>query len=212
MDCVKQGDLNMNSISWLFRRYRAVSWLGAASIISIFATNALAQIVPPPGVGTNGQLRLQMGNSMENHDPVSHAPRRFVHYPSGMQQTINTVSKCILAFGGPYDLTSLSSNGGNGSGEIGVGTSSLGVPDGPKGVACYRFGSAKSEEIEFSLGADTIDPSIIGAKYFYGLELDIEVKKNANLFLEVLNGSTVVETYELRTGSSIDPALLQGRT
>ena len=201
----------MNFISCLFRRYRAAAWLGAVSIIAFFATNALAQIVPPAGLDPRGQLRLQMGDSAEmGPGGEGHDPRRFVYEPiiwdpTIVYQGIGVKSKCILVFTGPATLTVLSSTGGNDSGDIGVGPDSLGVPDGPKGVACYRFSSNKNEAIEFSLGPDTIDPTTIDANAFYGLELDVEVKKNAKLFLEVLIGGSVVETYELRTGSNIVP-------
>jgi len=197
----------MHSISTLFRRHRAGSLPGKASIfalLAIFATSALAQ-----GLPDRGQLRLQMGTSAEmGPGGIGHDPRRFLYVPIAptlLQQTIGVKSKCILQFAGS-DLVALSSTGGNGSGDIGVGPDSLGVPDGPKGVACYRFSYNKNEVIEFSLGTDTTDAAgIIDANAFYRLELDIEVKKNALLFLEVMIGGSVIETYELRSGNSIDP-------
>jgi len=186
----------------------ARTFLGSGLLVVILTAIAgplWAQITPPSGLPDQGQLRLQMGQSVEaGAGGIGHAPRRFVHTPTGLQQIIGVKSKCILQFGGPYALTALSSTGGNGSGDIGVGPDSLGVPNGPKGVACYRFSYNENEVIEFSLGTDTTG-SMIDANAFYRLELDVEIKKNALLFVEVLIGGSVSETYELRSGSSIDP-------
>lgn len=179
----------------------------AGAILMASAAGSLAQIVPPSGLPDRGQLRLQMGDAVEaGPGAIGHVPRRFVHVPTGLQQTIGIRSKCILQFGGPYALTALASSGGDGSGDIGVGPDSLGVPNGPKGVACYRFTDNENEVIEFSLGSDTLDPSLIDANAFYRLELDVEIKKNALLLLEVMIGGSVVQTYELRSGSNIDPS------
>lgn len=207
----------MRSIRRALRRCIGTSRVAALiafCALSAFATGVHAQIAPPGGLPDKGQLRLQMGTSVEpGPGLVGHAPRRFVHVApemdltnNGLQQTIGVTNKCILAFGGPYSLVGMTSTGGNGSGDIGVGPDSLGVPNGPKGVACYRFTDTKNEVIEFSLGADTNDPNLIDANAFYRLELDIEVKKNALMFLEVLIGGSVSAIYELRTGSNIDPA------
>ncbi len=201
----------MNIVDRLFRPCvnRARMHRGAALLFVFLAgfSGQLAAQLPPAGLPDRGQLRLQMGAAIEpGPGAIGHLPRRFVHVPTGLQQQIGVVSKCILQFAGPYALTALSSTGGNGSGDIGVGPDSLGVPDGPKGVACYRFSYDKNEVIEFSLGTDTLDPTLIDANAFYRLELDIEVKKNALLFLEVLIAGSVVETYELRSGSSINPS------
>jgi len=194
------------SRQFLWHRKKSSSALLAGIALALFAVGAQAQISPPAGLPDQGQLRLQLGTSVESGPgSIGHVPRRFVHAPSGLQQQIAVTSKCILQFAGPYSLVGLSSTGGNGSGDIGVGPDSIGVPNGPKGVACYRFSYDKNEVIEFSLGTDTADPALIDANAFYRLELDVEVKKNALLFLEVLIGGSVSATYELRTGSNIDP-------
>lgn len=190
----------------IFQQSRTAAVTLVALFLAAIAFDAFAQPVPPLGLPDKGQLRLQMGTSVESGPgAIGHNPRRFVHVPSGLQQQIGTTKKCILQFAGPYSLTTLSSTGGNGSGDIGVGPDSLGVPNGPKGVACYRFTANLNEVLEFGLGAHTIDPSTIDANAFWRLELDVEVKKNARLFLDVLISGTVSATYELRSGTSIDP-------
>ncbi|MBT8445397.1 MAG: hypothetical protein KJO13_11660, partial [Gammaproteobacteria bacterium] len=122
----------MSMIGRLFPRSQKRSSLHAALlpvILSISAVGAHAQIVPPAGLPDQGQLRLQMGTPVESGPgAIGHVPRRFVHAPSGLQQQIAVTSKCILQFAGPYSLAGLSSTGGNGSGDIGVGPDSLGVP------------------------------------------------------------------------------------
>jgi hypothetical protein len=179
----------------------------AVFFLAAIAFEAVAEDpLPPLGLPDQGQLRLQMGINVESGPgAIGHVPRRFVHVPTGLQQQIGVRSKCILQFAGPYSLTVLSSTGGNGSGDIGVGPDSLGVPNGPKGVACYRFTANLNEVLEFGLGGDTLDPVLIDANAFWRLELDVEVKKNARLFLDVLIAGSVSATYELRSGSNIDP-------
>jgi hypothetical protein len=88
---------------------------------------------------------------------------------------------------------------------MGLGPDSIGVFDGPKGVACYRITASLGESVKFGLGTTTTTPSLpwIGANAFYRLELDIEVKQNAAFRLEILIGGAVTDQYYMRSGTSI---------
>ena len=194
-------------MQYVDRQFHFAAGSLVAFFLATFAFNAFADDpVPPAGLPDQGQLRLQMGIDVESGPgAIGHVPRRFVHVPTGLQQQIGVTKKCILQFAGPYSLTTLTSTGGSGSGDIGIGPDSLGVPYGPKGVACYRMTANLNEVLEFGIGGDTINPSLIDANAFWRLELDVEVKKNARLFLDVLIAGSVSATYELRSGTSIDP-------
>jgi hypothetical protein len=104
-----------------------------------------------------------------------------------------------LLLGSPL-LAKLTAAGGLGS--MGLGPDSIGVFDGPKGVACYRITASLGESVTFGLGTATSAPPI-DANAFYRLELDIEVKQNAKFLLEILIGGNVTERFELRSGTSI---------
>jgi hypothetical protein len=155
-----------------------------------------AMAAPPFGLPDRGVLRLQLGSTTLG----GHQPRRWIHELDGLpgpEQSIGVVGKC--GYGTDLDqLTVLTATGG--LGQVGLGPDSIGVSDGPKGVACYRISSGIREALTFSLGADA---SLIPANAFYRLELDIEVKSNAEFVLEILQGTAVTATYRMRTGSSI---------
>jgi hypothetical protein len=163
--------------------------IGAASALmfALFAYQASA--APPSGLPDRGVLRLQLGGG---------APRQFLHEPSGSTQSILLSGKCGLTLGSP-SLATLTAAGGLAS--MGLGPDSIGVFDGPKGVACYRITASIGESVTFGLGAYTTQS--IDANAFYRLELDIEVKQNAAFLLEILIDSTVTERFYLRSGTSI---------
>jgi len=165
---------------------------------SISATGALvlpllafqAAAAPPSGLPDKGVLRLQLGSS---------APRQFLHQPSNSAQSIRATNKCELVLGSPQ-LATLTAEGG--LGRMGFESDSIGVFNGPRGVACYRITASESESVTFGLGAIT-SATPIDANAFYRLELDIEVKQNAVFLLEILTGGSVTGQYYLRSGNSI---------
>jgi hypothetical protein len=159
-----------------------------ALLLALFAFQASA--VPPSGLPDKGVLRLQLGSG---------APKRFLHEPSGQSQSILLSGKCGLLLGSP-SLATLTAAGGLGS--MGLGPDSIGVFDGPKGVACYRITASIGESVTFGLGAAT-SALPIDANAFYRLELDIEVKQNAAFRLEILVGGAATEQFYLRSGTSI---------
>jgi hypothetical protein len=172
---------------------RASGFIGpiGALLCALFAFEAAALPPSPPfGLPDRGILRLQLGGGQSG---------RFLHESSGSQQAILLSGKCGLTLGSP-SLATLTAAGGLGS--MGLGPDSIGVFDGPKGVACYRITASLSESVTFGLGSAT-SAMPIDANAFYRLELDIEVKQNAAFLLEILIGGTVTERYYLRSGSSI---------
>jgi hypothetical protein len=170
---------------------RAAGFISATSalLLPLLAFQAAALPTPPFGLPDKGVLRLQLGSS---------APKQFLHEPSGSTQSILLSGKCGLTLGSP-SLATLTAAGGLGS--MGLGPDSIGVFDGPKGVACYRITASLGESVTFGLG--TYMTQSIDANAFYRLELDIEVKQNAAFLLEILIGGDVTEQYYLRSGSSI---------
>jgi hypothetical protein len=86
--------------------------------------------------------------------------------------------------------------------DLGFGPDSIGVYDGPKGVACYRISAGPGESIQFGLGPDLT--SKYGARSFYKLVIDLEVKQNARFALQVLRaGVPFGAPWILESGSSI---------
>ncbi len=166
--------------------------------LAVFAAQASAQ-APPLGMPDRGVLRLQLGTTVT--EGGLHAPKRFVHQPSGLSQAINLSGKCGLFLGGPSALAVLTPTGGNGV--LGLGPDSIGVSDGPKGVACYRITASINETLKFGLGADVSASPSIDANAFYRLVLDIEVKQNAEFLLQILAGGVVTEEFRMRSGGSI---------
>ena len=157
-------------------------------MFSLFAFQASA--APPFGLPDRGVLRLQLGGG---------APSQFLHEPSGSTQSILLSGKCGLTLGSP-SLATLTAAGGLGS--LGLGPDSIGVFDGPKGVACYRITASIGESVTFGLGA-AASAAPVYANAFYRLELDLEVKQNAAFLLEVLIGGDVAERFYMRSGTSI---------
>jgi hypothetical protein len=171
-------------------RSPSAGFIGAASalMLALFAYQASA--APPFGLPDRGVLRLQLGGG---------APGQFLHEPSGSTQSILLSGKCGLTLGSP-SLATLTADGGLAS--MGLGPDSIGVFDGPKGVACYRITASIGESVTFGLGA-AASALPVEANAFYRLELDLEVKQNAAFLLEILIGGDVTERFYLRSGTSI---------
>lgn len=105
------------------------------------------------------------------------------------------------------NLVDLVPGGGAHAAEPGFGATSLGVFDGPKGTPCSRVSQYASEKLTFLLGPDTTSTvGTIRANAFDQLELDVEVKADAALQLEIRLGSAVTGRFYLQTGSSITGA------
>jgi hypothetical protein len=87
---------------------------------------------------------------------------------------------------------------GSDPGVLGYVATSLGVYDGPQGTACGRISYVKGEAIELAVGSGAGD-----ANAFDRLELDVEVKGDVRLKLEVEFDGSITNTYYLRTGSEV---------
>lgn len=180
-------------------RPRPAASIAGALLLALAACQASAQVVPPNGLPDRGVLRLQLGNTVTAGG--LHTPKRFVHEPSGLSQTITKSGSCSLVLGGPNSLAVLSASGGNEV--VGLGATSIGVYNGLTGVTCYRI-TAPGEALTFGLGPDIASP-LIDANVFYRLSLDVEVKSNGEFLLQILNDGAVTDEFWLRAGASIVP-------
>jgi len=89
---------------------------------------------------------------------------------------------------------------GGGRGELGWVATSVGVYDGPRGTGCGRISADKRESLEVVLGPER--PSNYIA--FDRIELDVEVKGDVRLLVEVKFGNTVTKYY-LKAGAGQVP-------
>jgi hypothetical protein len=191
-------------------------------MVAAVVGGVLAAVVPRVAAATEpfdsytdmGGLRLQLGlttyadapaDFQTIHDP---APPRFVYetkeqpgrtgFYQGPSQFLQLSGKCgAILSDADAKLAMLTS----GPFPLGIGPDSLGVYDGPKGVACYRISSGPKEWIQFDIGPALKE---MGARSFYRLELDIEVKQNARFELQILRGGEPYGApWVLESGSSI---------
>ena len=158
-----------------------------------------------------GALRLQLGETAYGTDLEEHAPvpPRFVYetkgkpdrtsFSQGPEQEFVLRGKCGGALDGSSSAAKLATMI-SGPGGLGFGPDSIGVQDGPQGVACYRISAGKYEWVRFDIGSDLKG---LGARSFYRIELDIEVKKNARFELQVLRAGKPSSTWVLESGSTI---------
>lgn len=183
------------------RALRAVALLTASVLLPAWSAQALAQQAPPNGLPDRGVLRLQLGTSTKSGG--LHAPRRFVHEPSGLSQALIRTSSCGLELGGPLSLGTFAAAGGNEA--MGASSTGIGVYNGSTGISCGRFSAALGESVTFGLGPDLAASPLIDANAFWRLSLDIEVKGSAELLLQVLAGGAVASEFRLRAGGAISP-------
>jgi len=100
---------------------------------------------------------------------------------------------CTFTLTGP-DYLGLKPGGGRG--ELGWVATSIGVYDGPRGTGCGRISADKRESLEVVLG--TTRPSSYFA--FDRIELDLEVKGDVRVLVEVKFGNSVTKYY-LKAGA-----------
>jgi len=195
------------SVSMLRLMSRCLTPVIAASLLAGVSLNVAAATA----YGNSGAIRLQLGGGQAN---------RFVYEtPLGVATAfqpfkVQPGTKCYLGWvssGTPTSLVSLKAlgPGGRDPGQLGLGPNSIGVYDNSKGVSCYRMTGSIEEGVELRLN-DTVlaatvsgDPSSTDKYYFDRLEIDVEVKQNAKLLLDVLHGGTALFTYELRSGNRV---------
>jgi hypothetical protein len=185
---------------------RILAGIAAASLLM-----GVSMDVAAAAYGNSGAIRLQLGGGQ---------PSRFVYETAGgvitgSAETFKIVpgSKCFLGNWSGKDLISLLAFGPrtlvDPDSRLGLGPDSIGVYDNSKGVSCYRMTGSIDEGVEFRLDGTELakivsgDPSSTDKYYFDRLELDLEVKQNAVVFLDVYQGATQLNTYELRSGNRI---------
>jgi len=172
--------------------------IGRAGAVAVIALGLLVGIVPfaaAQSFTAEGYLRLQMGAAA----PASTQPGRWVLQREGVPDLVEAITvagKCLYGSTGP-SLAVLSATGGNE--RVGVGPDSIGVDNGPKGVACYRISENVGESLAFSLGSGVTETGL-GA--FFQIDVDIEVKDNAIFQLDVTIGDIVVDSFFLTSGGN----------
>jgi hypothetical protein len=181
------------------------------SVISLEAT----------AYGAKGQLRLQLGG-----------PNQWVYVDtSGAEQASEGIAiqsgrdafvkQCQYSTTGPADLAKLTAIPAAGvspnlpdSYPIGLGPDSIGVYDNSKGVGCYRMTASLDEGLRFEFGnsisgvGGLVGPGVI----FDRLELDMEVKQDAQFRVTVWKDATTSVNYFLRSGSAITSAGTTGES
>lgn len=176
---------------------RIASAIGVLGL-ALLAFTATAQ-TPPGGLPDRGVLRLQMGRYPS--DGGLHTPKRFIHEPSGLSQSLDVSGTCILVLGGPTSLANLSAIGGLGL--VGKDATALGVADRTTNPSCSRITASLGEALIFGLGSDITASPQIDATAFWRLSLDVEMKKDAEFLLQILAKGAVADEFRLRTGARI---------
>lgn len=178
-------------------------------IAALLLAGVSLNVAAATAYGNSGAIRLQLGGGQAN---------RFVYEtPLGVATAVQPFkvqpgTKCYLGWPSGMPLVSLEAFGPGGEqypGQLGMGPNSIGVYDNSKGVSCYRMTGSIEEGVELRLDGTELakivsgDPSSTDKYYFDRLEIDVEVKQNAKLFLDVLHGGTALFTYELRSGNRV---------
>jgi len=151
--------------------------------------------------GSQGQIRLQHGGGQTSQFVYLDASGTALAW-QGFK--VKPGTKCFLGWAnGADDLVNFEAIGPMDSSptQLGMGPDSIGVYDNSKGVSCYRMTGSIQEGIDLELSPDSED--LPAGLYFDRLELDVEVKQNAELFLEIYKGTTLLETYTLRSGNRV---------
>ena len=173
-------------------RYLGV--LAAAALLAGVSADASAY-------GSQGRIRLQLGGGQQSRFVYENATGTAV---ASQAFKVQPGTKCFLGWvNGTKDLVSFDAIGPTGavSPQLGMGPDSIGVYDNSKGVSCYRMTGSIHEGVDLALDGQDL-PS---GTYFDRLELDVEVKQNAKLFLDVFKNDVRLNSYELRSGNRIDP-------
>lgn len=159
------------------------------------ALAAMAALLVPSGLalgshdeGTNadfiddqGVLRLQLNSSVN----------QFLWNDGTTDHTQTLVATRCEVDTAPSNLVKLDSNR-----KVGTFGNSLGVKSGgAQGVACSRISSGESMTFETS--------GVIADYEIAEVQLDVEVKMGAEVQVQTFLGTTQIETFKLRSGSSI---------
>ena len=145
--------------------------------------------------GAKGTIFFETGKTLTNF--------RFVYAPGGGPdaedfQTFEQLRGCITRLDpeSPAQYVVLEGNAA-----LGYMATSIGVYDGPQGTACGRVSEAKSEWLKLTLAGGLPNE----ANAFDRLELDLEVKGDVVLQLDVQFDERVV-SYYLESGAGVAPS------
>lgn len=181
---------------------RGLGVLAAASLLAGVSLDAAAY-------GSKGRLELQTGKSIS----AFHVQyQQFVNssWMSVSSQAFATGKGCTIflnpvvpAFDPAYPsilkpLVTLAAKGGRG--DLGYVATSIGVFDGPQGTACGRVSFDKGESLTLALG-DYLEK--YSANAFDRLELDLEVKGDTKLRIDVMFNGAVTNSYYLLAGAAV---------
>ena len=177
----------------------------AGALLATIASGSVLASEPFDSNTDKGVLRLQLGATPY----PNHSPPRFVYEFPGKPDRVTFAQKAAQGFVFSGKCTGALDTSGSKLAtltsapypSLGFGPDSIGVYDGPKGVACYRISASANESIQFGLGPDL--GIKWGARTFYRLEIDIEVKQDARFELTVLRAGEPYKTWVLESGGSV---------
>jgi hypothetical protein len=188
----------------LIRRGMLLATLAAVSLgaVSTAAHASTDPTVAPYGLPYKGVLNLTLGGNAGQVAYVGNVPAL-----SGVQQAIETSRRndCRVKQPSATRLLDFSATHLGNTAPVGLVSGSMGVFSGSQGTPCSRISAGLNQTLAVQLGP--VVTNAIPDAAFYRLELDLEAKGNLALDLEILRNGVVVDTYTLRTGSSIVPGV-----
>ena len=149
--------------------------------------------------GSKGTIFFETGKTLTNF--------RFVYAPSGgpdqASQTFEQLKGCTTRLDplSPAQYVVLEGFRSTDTAALGYMATSIGVYDGPQGTACGRVSEAKSEFLKLTLAGSLPND----ANAFDRLELDLEVKGDVVLKLDVIFDERIV-SYYLESGAGVAPS------
>lgn len=159
--------------------------LGAALVLLLVTVPVLANHVPPNTIPEDaGTLNLHLGSD----------GTYFRYSGSATAQDIGPPDRCLIDESGPLAAISGSDRGpGLVSNGIGIKTG------GSQGQPCSQVDSSEFLIVE-----------LVGVPNASKVDLDLELKSNASIRIELRLGTTLVGTFFVRSGSSIVPGGHEG--
>ena len=152
--------------------------------------------------GSKGRIAFETGKVLDGFHftlEKEQGAGNWVAVSGPVRQGFSTLKGCtIIPKTADPELVRVMPYRGTSAGTLGYVSTSLGVYDGPQGTACGRVSESKSEALSLAVGSAI---QLGDANAFDRLELDLEVKGDVTLKLEVdFHGS--VRTYTLLAGSA----------
>jgi hypothetical protein len=173
---------------------RGLGVLAAASLLAGVSLEAAAY-------GSKGAIFLETGKTLSNFNFVYEGPKGTI------QQDFALIKGCTVELdGSDPKLVSLAALRSGTLGTLGYMATSVGVYDGPQGTACGRVSQPRTEALQLALDPGLADLTKTltetGANAFDRLELDVELKSDVRLRLDITFGTRVV-SYYLESGAAV---------